>query len=191
MIVGTADLLRRRGINATSIREVVKHTGTPRGSIAHHFPEGKRQLLQAALTFAGDEVSVPLASLLQQHGAVGGLERFIRGWRDLLQQSEYQAGCAVLAVAVEQLSDADNSEEHAAQQALLDQADSIFTHWRALISNALQTEGISIAEADAQALLVIASIEGSVALCRAGRSCAPLDALWHTLQIQLEHALPN
>lgn len=191
MIIGTADLLRRRGINATSIREVVKHTGTPRGSIAHHFPDGKRQLLQAALTFAGDEVSVPLASLLRQYGTVGGLEQFIRGWRDLLQQTDYQAGCAVLAVAVEQLSDADSSEEHAAQHALLDQADSIFTHWRALISNALQAESMPIAQADAQALLVIASVEGSVALCRAARSCAPLDALWHTLQLQIEHALSN
>ena len=31
MVAGAADLMSRRGVNATSMREVVRHTGTPRG----------------------------------------------------------------------------------------------------------------------------------------------------------------
>ena len=60
MVVGAADLMSRRGVNATSVREVVRQTDTPRGSIAHHFPRGKQQLLEEALAYAGREVSEPL-----------------------------------------------------------------------------------------------------------------------------------
>lgn len=34
MVAGAADLVSRRGVNATSLREVVRHTGTPRGRSA-------------------------------------------------------------------------------------------------------------------------------------------------------------
>ena len=65
MVAGAADLMSRRGVNATSMREVVRHTGTPRGSIGHHFPGGKQQLIEDALVFAGKQVSGPLEHLTQ------------------------------------------------------------------------------------------------------------------------------
>jgi AcrR family transcriptional regulator len=46
MIAGAADLVGRLGVNATSMREVVRYTETPRGSIAFHFPGGKVELVQ-------------------------------------------------------------------------------------------------------------------------------------------------
>ena len=55
MIAGAADLMSRRGVNATSMRDVVRHTATPRGSISHHFPDGKRQLIAEAVVFAGQQ----------------------------------------------------------------------------------------------------------------------------------------
>ena len=63
MVAGAADLMSRRGVNATSLRDVVRHTGTPRGSLGHHFPRGKQQLIEDALVFAGKQVSGPLAHL--------------------------------------------------------------------------------------------------------------------------------
>ena len=77
------------------------HSNTPRGSIAHHFPGGKRQLLEAAVDHAGREVSEPLAQLLDKHGPLQGLEMFVALWRKTLEETAFQAGCAVLAVAVE------------------------------------------------------------------------------------------
>src|SRR5688572_3208033 len=94
MIVGAADLLRRKGLTATSMREVVRYSNTPRGSIAHHFPGGKRQLLEAAVEHAGREVTEPLKLLLSKHGPVNGMKRFIDLWRKMLEETDYQAGCA-------------------------------------------------------------------------------------------------
>lgn len=187
MIAGAADLLRRKGMTATSMREVVRYSNTPRGSIAHHFPGGKRQLLEAAVDHAGREVSEPLAQLLDKHGPLQGLEMFVALWRKTLEETAFQAGCAVLAVAVEpytcdQRGESDAELEAQIQLQLLDQANGIFVQWQEIISRSLQNAGVAAIRSHSLALLAIASIEGSVALCRAARSAEPLDLIWQELQ---------
>ena len=49
MIQSAALLFRRQGIEGTSFSDVLEHSGAPRGSIYHHFPEGKAQLAEEAI----------------------------------------------------------------------------------------------------------------------------------------------
>lgn len=194
MIVGAADLLRRKGMTATSMREVVRHSNTPRGSIAHHFPGGKRQLLEAAIEHAGREVSEPLALLLAKHGPVKGMQHFVGLWRATLEETNFEAGCAVLAVAVEhyasdQRSESEGELEAQIQSQLLDQANGIFIEWQEIVAHSLRGAGLPSARSRSLALLAIASIEGSVALCRAARSAEPLDLIWTELKHSFEQAL--
>ena len=44
-----AVLLAKRGLQATSFSDVLERSGAPRGSIYHHFPEGKDELVDAAI----------------------------------------------------------------------------------------------------------------------------------------------
>jgi AcrR family transcriptional regulator len=195
MVAGAADLMSRRGVNATSMRDVVRHTGTPRGSIGHHFPRGKRQLIEDALVYAGRQVSGPLEHLTQSRGAVAGLRAFIALWRQTLERSKFQAGCPVLAVAVEQyVNDAtekDGEPDEAAQRHLLDLADGVFADWQRIMFTALRHEGVAPARARRLAALVIASTEGTVAMCRAARSAEPLDDVRQELELVLSSALPK
>lgn len=193
MVAGAADLMSRRGVNATSMREVVRHTGTPRGSIGHHFPRGKQQLIEDALVFAGRQVSGPLAHLTETRGAIAGLRTFIALWRQTLERTEFAAGCPVLAVAVEQYVN-DATEKHgepdeAAQQSLLDLANGIFADWQRIMFTALRREGVAPARARRLAALVIAATEGTVAMCRAARSAEPLDDVRQELELVLSGAL--
>ena len=193
MVAGAADLMSRRGVNATSMRDVVRHTGTPRGSIGHHFPRGKQQLIEDALVFAGEQVSGPLEHLTQSRGAVAGLRAFIALWRQTLEKSKFQAGCPVLAVAVEQyVNDAtekDGEPDEAAQRHLLDLANGVFADWQRIMFTALRHEGVAPARARRLAALVIASTEGTVAMCRAARSAQPLDDVRQELELVLSSAL--
>jgi AcrR family transcriptional regulator len=193
MVAGAADLMSRRGVNATSMREVVRHTGTPRGSIGHHFPRGKQQLIEDALVFAGKQVSGPLEHLTQSRGAVAGLRAFIALWRQTLERTEFRAGCPVLAVAVEQyVNDAmekDGEPDEAAQQHLLDLANGVFADWQGIMFAALRREGVAPGRARRLAALVIASTEGTVAMCRAARSAQPLDDVRQELELVLSSAL--
>ena len=193
MVAGAADLMSRRGVNATSLRDVVRHTGTPRGSLGHHFPRGKQQLIEDALVFAGQQVSGPLAHLTEKHGAVSGLRAFIALWRQTLERTKFQAGCPVLAVAVEQFvndaTEKDGEPDEAAQQRLLDLANGVFADWQRIMFAALRREGVAPARARRLAALVIASTEGTVAMCRAARSAQPLDDVRQELELVLSSAL--
>jgi len=193
MVAGAADLMSRRGVNATSLREVVRHTGTPRGSIGHHFPDGKQQLIEDALVFAGKQVSGPLRHLTEKQGAIGGLHAFISLWRHTLERTKFQAGCPVLAVAVEQFvndaTDDDGAPDHDAQKRLLDLANGVFGDWQNIMATALRREGVTPARARRLAALVVAAMEGTVAMCRAARSAKPLDDVRQELEGVLSGAL--
>lgn len=188
MVSGAIDLIRRRGVNATSVREVVRHTDTPRGSIAHHFPRGKLQLVEEALACAGQEVSAPLEQLVANKGALAGLRAFIGLWRQVLVSTRYEAGCPVLAIAVEQYIGEDGNPNLAAQKHLLAQANGIFAEWQRLLETAMQRDGMSADRARRISVLVIASVEGTVALCRAARSAQPLDDVLQELELVIAAA---
>src|SRR5258706_10115155 len=53
MIEGAIRVLAQHGLQSTSFAEVLGLTGAHRGSIYHHFPEGKDQRIAAAVDLAG------------------------------------------------------------------------------------------------------------------------------------------
>lgn len=74
IVAGAADMISRRGLNATSIRETAKHARAPLGSTYHYFPEGKQQLATEAVRYTGEWVAQPAAQ-----GAGGGAGRRAAG----------------------------------------------------------------------------------------------------------------
>lgn len=190
MIAGAADLMSRHGVNATSMRDVVRHTATPRGSIGHHFPDGKRQLIAEAVIFAGKQVSIPLERAMNERRVIGGLAAFVASWRRRLQATGFAAGCPVLAVAVDRyVGEASDKDDETVQGHLLDLADGVFADWRQIMRAALLREGLTAERAERLATLVVASIEGTVAMCRASRSAAALDQVQEELETVLTAAL--
>ena len=49
MVRSAATLIRERGIHGVGLREVVAHSGGPRGSLGRYFPGGKTQLMTEAI----------------------------------------------------------------------------------------------------------------------------------------------
>src|SRR4051795_8229183 len=99
MVDSAVRLLATRGLQATSFSEVIERSGAPRGSIYHHFPGGKDQLVDAAIELAGDRALRVLDAVAGRAPAeVTGY--FIDLWRAVLVRSRLTAGCAVLAVTV-------------------------------------------------------------------------------------------
>lgn len=188
MVAGAADLLSRRGVHATSLRTVVQHTGTPRGSIGHHFPGGKQELLEEALHYATERVAVPLEALMRDRGAVEGLRAFVGWWRKILETSAFEAGCPVLAVAVEPMV-GDESASPQTGDRLRELAGAAFDRWEAILAGALRREGVPAARARRLGALAVASIEGTVAMCRAARTVQPLDDVLRELEAILSEAI--
>src|SRR5919201_518936 len=54
MIESAMALVAEHGVDGTSFSQVIEHSGAPRGSIYHHFPGGKAQLMEEATRYGGD-----------------------------------------------------------------------------------------------------------------------------------------
>jgi TetR/AcrR family transcriptional repressor of lmrAB and yxaGH operons len=163
MIDGAIRLLAQQGLQATSLAEVLQLTGAPRGSVYHHFPGGKDQLVSAAVDRAGARA---LTALDGKRGASAEelTSLFLGLWRELLVRSKYGAGCAVLAVTV-----ATDSQE------LLAHAGAVFRSWRGQLKERFELAGLSAQEAARWAATLVAASEGAVVLSRAEQSLEPFD----------------
>lgn len=174
IVAGAADMISRRGLNATSIRETAKHARAPLGSTYHYFPEGKQQLATEAVRFTGAWVARSLRRELEA-GPVAGLRAFLALWRKIVVDSDFRAGCPVLAVSIEE-PPADETPTAPAAAA------DVFGEWEGLLATSLREHGAESERAAQLATLIVAAVEGTVAMCRAKRSAQPLD---HTAE-QLE-----
>jgi TetR/AcrR family transcriptional regulator, lmrAB and yxaGH operons repressor len=176
MVKGAAGLLATKGVEGTSFAEVLAATGSPRGSVYHHFPGGKSELVHAALDLVSTRA---LAVMESKRGssAVEVVEQFLGLWRQLLEQSELAAGCAVLAVTVA-----------GPDVSLLDHAGAIFRDWTAHLAGLLVAGGVAETSARQLAVMVIAATEGAVALCRAERSREPFDVVAEALMQMVSSA---
>ncbi|WP_228462139.1 TetR/AcrR family transcriptional regulator [Alloalcanivorax profundimaris] len=181
LVAGAADLLSRRGVKATSIRELAKHAQAPLGSTYHYFPGGKAQLVTEAVRFIGGKVSEVLAKSLER-GPVSGLQEFLALWRHEVVRSDYRAGCPVLSVAVEEPDDEES-------RAALTVAEAVFADWIGLLTRSLSEHGVDDEQARQLATLVVASVEGAIALCRARRSAEPLEQVSTQLEALIRQAL--
>ncbi|MFI6440073.1 TetR/AcrR family transcriptional regulator [Streptomyces sp. NPDC050759] len=174
IVAGAADMISRRGLNATSIREMAKHAQAPLGSTYHYFPEGKQQLATEAVRYTGERVARSLRKELAA-GPAAGLRAFLALWRAIVVDTDFHAGCPVLAVTIEEpLADEVPPALAAAAE--------VFDQWEGLFADSLREHGADAEQAAQVATLVIAAVEGTVALCRAKRSTEPLDRT--ALQLQ-------
>jgi TetR/AcrR family transcriptional regulator, lmrAB and yxaGH operons repressor len=173
MVASAVNLLARRGLQATSFSEVLEHSGAPRGSVYHHFPGGKDQMIGSALDAAGG-VAI---ELLDRKGGAPAEEIatwFLHIWREVLVRGRFEAGCAVLAVAVA----ADSRE-------LLDHTARVFRTWRRRLAELLEQGGLRAEDAQRFAAVLIASSEGAVVLARAEQSLEPFDLVAQQLVDQV------
>jgi len=165
MLVSAAELLRERGLSRTSFREVIEHSGAPRGSIYHHFPGGKGQLMQDAVRFAGAVGEDVLTLDAGENDPVVFLRRFINQWASSLRESDFRAGCPIVAVVTDGFEDDGD---------LRTAASDVFDSWHGVVAAVLRRRGVTPAQARRTATMVVASVEGAVVLCRAHRSTTPL-----------------
>jgi TetR/AcrR family transcriptional repressor of lmrAB and yxaGH operons len=171
MIDGAVYLLAKQGLQATSFAEVLELTGTPRGSVYHHFPGGKDQLVSAAVDRAGARA---LHALGGEFSAEELTTLFLGLWRELLVRTHFGAGCAVLAVTV-----ATDSQD------LLQHAGAVFRSWRGQLAEQYAHAGLSTKDATRFAATLVAASEGAVVLSRAEQSLEPFDLVSEQLLQQI------
>ncbi|ANZ25676.1 TetR family transcriptional regulator [Rhodococcus sp. WB1] len=165
MIRSAIRLIRERGVAATSFADVLAHSGAPRGSVYHHFPGGKAQLVEEATRSAADHLGDGMARVLDSSDTPGALQALADLWRRGLEAGDYAVGCPIVAAAL------------GTERGARDVAAEAFEHWCGLLTGTLVADGVGPERARSLAVLIVGALEGALVLAQAQRSSAPLDAV--------------
>jgi len=167
MVRSAASLIRSRGVNATSFSDVLADSGAPRGSIYHHFPDGKRQLAEDAIQSTSERLLAHLRAGSPTSPS-DVLERFIAMWRQVVVASAGSAGCVVAGVAIDTVP---------GEKELMEVVRATFRSWVAALAEELEAAGVPSARATPIAMATLAAMEGALILCRAEGNVRPLEAV--------------
>ena len=147
-----------------------------------------RQILAEALQYAGEAIT----EMIDEAAQMGGLylvRQFVEFWEQLLVESDFTAGCPVVAAAIGSADD---------EPQLTTVAGNIFRHWREALTRAFVSDGFDEPCAASLAIMCIASLEGAVVLCRSTRSVDPLRAVTDEIEFLIKsrefvrrHGLPT
>ena len=166
MVDSAVRILRERGVSGVTVDAVLTDSGAPRGSVYHHFPGGRDELVLTAGRTAAGFITGLLDEAVASRDLITALDAFIAFWKHTLTQTGYSAGCAVAALGGDAADDASE---------LLRLAAETFTGWKDRLAAAIEAAGFTAGEAGALATTVIATVEGAIMLCRVHRSSQPLD----------------
>jgi TetR/AcrR family transcriptional repressor of nem operon len=179
IVQAAADLMYVKGVNATTLDDVIAASGVSKSQLYWHFP-GKEDLIHAVIALRGQQVLERENQRLQRLHSYRGLIR----WRNaLIQANSLQNGaygCALGSMANE-LADQD-------EQAVISLAE-LFESWEELLATGLrrmQAEGTLSPDADARQLAIglMAALQGGYLLARTARNCRPMEI---ALDLALDH----
>jgi len=175
MVVSAALLIRERGAHATAISDVLEHSGAPRGSAYHYFPGGRTQLLCEAVDYAGEHVA---GVITEAKTSLELLDTLIDKYRRQLLDSDFRAGCPIVAVSVE----AGDEQDRERMAPVVERAAAVFDRWADLIARRFIGDGIPPDRAGELAVLATTALEGAILLARVRRDLTPLDVVHRQLR---------
>jgi AcrR family transcriptional regulator len=171
MVHSAGQLIRRKGVSGTGMREIVSEAGAPRGSLQHYFPGGKEELVSDALLWTGDVAARRVKrclSELESRRPSALLASIADTWRRDLTNEKFSAGCPLVAAA------ADTAATSNQLRQVLRRA---FHGWLEPLSESLVDLGVPQDRSDNLAMVIIAALEGTIILARIRCDLIPFDAL--------------
>ncbi len=181
IIETTCNLLELQGYHATGLNQIIKESSSPKGSLYYHFPGGKEELAVEAVRRVGAIVLQRIQqNLALIDDSADSIRSFIMNIALNVERSGFQAGGPITTIALETAS---------SSEVLREECSRIYAAWQAAFVEKLCTAGVSQARAENIGVMIIASIEGGVILCRTNRSRKPLEQIGQEIGDWLKHSL--
>ncbi|KQY59784.1 hypothetical protein ASD11_09620 [Aeromicrobium sp. Root495] len=158
-------LTRRQGIAGTTVADLLHASGVARRTLYLHFVGGRDELLVEGIRSIGQSMTENLTAVLGTRSASESIDTFVGSMRAGLTAGQFRSGCPILQAA---LGGADIPQ--ASKDAGL-----TMTRWSESIARRLEADGVAEDRARSLAHLVVAGIEGAVAMGVATGSAGPLD----------------
>lgn len=176
-----AELMRRQGYSATSVKQVAELAQAPMGSLYHHFPGGKPQIAAEALRASGAAYIQLLPLLMDPHDDLReGVRAAFASAAETIEQTDWMNMCPVATVAGE-IADS--------EPALRAVVAEVMTSWIEQGTDYFVRRGLPSDTARDLFLAVIGALEGAFILSRTLRSAEPLHAAGRAMADRADSAL--
>lgn len=177
IIATTSVLLTQQGYHATGLNQIVRESGTPRGSLYHYFPNGKEELAAEAIRHRGAQMRTHVASELARFDdPAEAIVQLVRTMVENLVRREFASGAPVAAVAMEASS---------ASEPLRRACEEVYVSVREPFAEALLRHGLEPDAARRRATAIVAALEGGLVLSYTSLDPAPLEAVAEMLEVML------
>lgn len=158
-------LLRRQGYQGTGLAKIIEASGAPRGSTYFLFPGGKEEIAVAAVRAASrDSTELIRRARQESRTAAEWVSRMSRYFAHQLAESDFTEGLPVTAVTLDSVP---------ASAALSEACRDAYESWIAELAAGLGGYGMPAERTRGVAMLMLATLEGSMVLARALRSLEP------------------
>jgi TetR/AcrR family transcriptional repressor of lmrAB and yxaGH operons len=172
----TRGLMQAQGYNATGLNQIIKESGTPKGSLYHYFPGGKEQLASEAIQLAAQELGQKLATAFEHsESLIQAFEAIVDVGIQELIESDFECGCPIATVALE-----------ANEGPVLEACQTAFRGAQKLLESRLLLAGYEADQAQRLATFMFGAYEGALILSRTHRDVSPLRGLKDMLPAVLE-----
>jgi TetR/AcrR family transcriptional repressor of lmrAB and yxaGH operons len=177
ILLVTATLLEKQGFHGTGLNEIIKESGSPKGSLYYYFPEGKEQIASEAVLQSGKMTAERIrAGLAESRDPAAAIEGFILKVAAHVEISGFGAGGPLTAVAMETATQSERI--NAACREAYGMIETAFRE-------KLLESGLPSAKAEQLARFITAAIEGGIILSRTYHTGEPLRLVASQLNILL------
>ncbi|MBB5917315.1 AcrR family transcriptional regulator [Nocardia transvalensis] len=178
ILTAAAELMRRQGYGATSVKQLTAAARAPIGSLYHHFPEGKQQIAAEALRTSGAAYIQLLPLLMDPYPDLRtAVPAAFDAAADDMERSGWMNMCPVGTVAGEV---ADSEPELRAVAA------EVVSSWTDQGAAYFVSRGLAPGPAREFTLALLSALEGAFILARTLRSPDPLRAAGHAMAAHLD-----
>jgi len=178
----TAALLRRKGYTGTGLKEIVKASEAPFGSVYHFFPGGKEELGAEAIRVSGRTYNALIQAFYEgASDLVTATSEFFEAGAQVLRETNYEDACPIATVALEVASTSEPMREATAD---------VFESWISDLTGYLVGSGADPTKARKASITLFNLVEGAFILCRAWRSTEPMELAGRLATDVVREALP-
>jgi TetR/AcrR family transcriptional regulator, lmrAB and yxaGH operons repressor len=166
-------LFQQKGYIGVGLNEILKACNISKGSLYHHFPNGKEELLIACLQSMSELITTDIEDIFNgyqttQEATQAMIEKLIANY----DREGTIAGYTFTSIV---------SEMASLSEPVRNACSYLYIKMQGIYSDKLAADGLSKETADSIALMMTASIEGGIMLCLTQKTSHPLNVILQLL----------
>jgi TetR/AcrR family transcriptional repressor of lmrAB and yxaGH operons len=167
------NLFQQKGYKGVGVNEILKVCNITKGSLYHHFPNGKEELLIACLQSMEEAITKDINNIFNRHQTTfdatqAMIEKLV---------ADFEREGTITGKTFSSMV----SEMASVSEPVRNACSSLYTKIQGIYLNKLVEDGFTKETANSIALMMTASIEGGIMLCLTQKASEPLKTISHVL----------